>query len=73
MTSATVPRPRVTVYFDEEILDALTEWASEETRTVGNLVEHLAIRALKEREKSQVEQDKHPKPDLEIELPETPK
>jgi molybdopterin-guanine dinucleotide biosynthesis protein A len=45
-----VPRPKISVYFDREILDKLSAWAENETRTVSNLVEHLTIQALKEKE-----------------------
>lgn len=45
-----VARPKISVYFDQEILDQLSAWAESETRTVSNLVEHLAIQALKEKE-----------------------
>lgn len=53
MSEQTVPRPRVTVYFTEEVLKKLELWAEKETRTVGNLVEHLAIKALQDRESNQ--------------------
>jgi hypothetical protein len=55
---ATVARPRVTVYFDQETLDLLTQWANEETRTIGNLVEHLATKALRERLEKSESQEK---------------
>lgn len=41
-------RPRVTVYFSEEIYKHLAERADREVRTVANLVEYLVVQAVQE-------------------------
>jgi len=43
-----VARPRVTVYFSEEIYKHLSERADREVRTVANLVEYLVVQAVQE-------------------------
>ncbi|MEL4896375.1 ribbon-helix-helix domain-containing protein [Crocosphaera sp. Alani8] len=52
VAGATVVRPKVTVYFNQDIYDWLNEKAEREVRSVANLVEYLVTKA-KEEEISQ--------------------
>lgn len=40
-------RPRIAFICDEEVKEILEEWASEENRTVSNLVEFVVLEAIK--------------------------
>ncbi|GAB1544794.1 hypothetical protein NUACC21_74700 [Scytonema sp. NUACC21] len=43
----TTRRPRVAFICDEEVKEILYEWATDENRTVSNLVESIVLDAIK--------------------------
>jgi hypothetical protein len=52
-----VARPRVTVYFSEEVYQYLAERADREVRTVANLVEYLIVQLVQEEKAGSDRQD----------------
>ncbi|MFB2833024.1 MULTISPECIES: ribbon-helix-helix domain-containing protein [Floridanema] len=42
-------RPRVTVTLSEDVYQILSDWASQEERTLANLLAYIAAKAAKER------------------------
>lgn len=48
-----VARPRVTVYFSEEIYQYLVERADRELRTVANLVEYIVVQSVQQQQSEQ--------------------
>ncbi|GET42893.1 ribbon-helix-helix domain-containing protein [Microseira wollei] len=48
--NSAVARPRVTVYFSEEIYKYLVERADRELRTVANLVEYLVVQSVQQQQ-----------------------
>jgi hypothetical protein len=48
MTSA-MGRARISLYLDDEILEAITKVAETQTRSAPNLIEHLVIEYLRDR------------------------
>ena len=51
--NATVVRPKVTVYFNQDVYDWLTDKAEREVRSVANLVEYLITKAKEDEETTQ--------------------
>ncbi|MDY6784263.1 MAG: hypothetical protein SW833_17235 [Cyanobacteriota bacterium] len=51
-------RPRVTVYFSEEVYKYLAERADREVRTVANLVEYLVVQLVQEEKTDDDGQDR---------------
>ena len=43
----TTRRPRVAFICDEEVKEILEEWATDENRTMSNLVESIVLEAIK--------------------------
>lgn len=48
LNNSTVVRPKVTVYFNQDVYDWLTKKADNEVRSVANLVEYLITKAKEE-------------------------
>lgn len=55
-----VARPRVTVYFSEEIYKYLVERADRELRTVANLVEYLVVQTVQQEQSEQQKAQQKP-------------
>ncbi|MFB2983588.1 hypothetical protein [Microseira sp. BLCC-F43] len=58
--NSAVARPRVTVYFSEEIYKYLVERADRELRTVANLVEYLVVQSVQQEQNEQQKAQQKP-------------
>jgi hypothetical protein len=55
IAGARVARPKVTVYFNQDVYDWLSEKADKEVRSVANLVEYLITKTKEEHDQEKEE------------------